>query len=392
MNPHPTHYPQPPAYGMPPQPPKASGLAIASMVLGIIGCGVTGVAAVVLGHIAMGNIKRSGGTLTGGGMAIAGLILGYLQVAAIIGFCALAAVGAYQAKRDLLASSKPWEMKAIQVRQFPPLPAMRPLGTTGAKVGQVRLRDGSGPAATMAMRLYLPAGDHPKGSLPCVLVAPAGTNLLTGADLDEEGPAAYHDECLPYAEKGIAVVLYSLDGEAPEDEASTEEATKAYEAFRAAKAGLANAKNALEFVLARMPEVDATRIYAAGHSSAGTLALLFAAHEPGLAGCIAYAPVPDVEAMHREVVTNPFSELVFPGVKLFIRQSSPMTHAGRFTKPILLFHASDDTRVSGEDIAKFTNAVKARGGSVRLEQVPTGEHYESMIDQGIPAGIRFIDP
>ena len=43
-----------------------------------------------------------------------------------------------------------------------------------------------------------------------------------------------------------------------------------------AQAGLVNARNALEFVLARVPEVDPKRIYAAGHSSAGTLALLFA--------------------------------------------------------------------------------------------------------------------
>jgi len=39
-----------------------------------------------------------------------------------------------------------------------------------------------------------------------------------------------------------------------------------------------------------------------------------------------------------------------------------------------------------------TNAVKAKGGRVALEQVPTGGHYESMIDKGIPAGIRFIGP
>lgn len=377
---------------MPPQPPRTCGLATASLVLGIIGCGVTGVVAVVLGHIAMRTIKRSGGALTGGGLAIAGLILGYLQVAAIIGVCTLAAAGAYQGMKDQRDAAKPWAMAAIPVRQFPPLPAMRSLGTTGVKVGQVRLRDGSGPAATMAMRLYLPAGAHTDGSLSCVLVAPAGTNLLSGADLDEEGPAAYHDECLPYAEKGIAAVLYSLDGNAPEDGASTAETTKAYEAFRAAKGGLANARNALEFVLARMPEVDPSRIYAAGHSSAGTVALLFAAHEPRLAGCLAYAPVADVEAFHQDLRANPFSGIAFPGVNLFIRQSSPMTHAGRFTKPILLFHAADDERVSSEDLTRFANAVKAKGGSVKLEQVPTGGHYDAMIDLGIPAGIRFIDP
>ena len=69
-----------------------------------------------------------------------------------------------------------------------------------------------------------------------------------------------------------------------------------------------------------------------------------------------------------------------------------MTHASRFTKPILLFHVADDSRVSIADIARFTNAVKASDGSVTLEQVPSGGHYDSMIELGIPAGIRFINP
>jgi dienelactone hydrolase len=392
MNPPPIQYSHPSAYGMPPHAPKTCGLAIASMVLGIFTCGVTGVVAVVLGHIALKSIKRSGGALTGSGMAIAGLILGYLQIAVMIGIGALMASGARQEIKARRDATKPWDMEAIPVCRFPALPEMRSLGDNGVKVGQIRLADGSGPAATMAMRVYLPAGHHADGSLPCVLVAPAGTNLLSGADLDDDGPEAYHDECLPYAEKGIAVVLYSLDGNAPDDEASISETTKAYEAFRAAKAGLANAKNALEFVLARLPQVNASRIYAAGHSSAGTVALLFAAHEPRLAGCMAYAPVPNVEVLHKDILENPFAEIAFPGRTLFIRQSSPMTHASRFTKPILLFHAADDSRVSDADITMFLLAVKAKGGLVTLEQVPSGGHYDSMIELGIPAGIRFINP
>ena len=392
MNPPPIQYSHPSAYGMPPHAPKTCGLAIASMVLGIFTCGVTGVVAVVLGHIALKSIKRSGGALTGSGMAIAGLILGYLQIAIMIGIGALMASGARQEIKARRDATMPWDMEAIPVCRFPALPEMRSLEDNGVKVGQIRLADGSGPAATMAMRVYLPAGHHADGSLPCVLVAPAGTNLLSGADLDDDGPEVYHDECLPYAEKGIAVVLYSLDGNAPEDEASISETTKAYEAFRAAKAGLANAKNALEFVLARLPQVNASRIYAAGHSSAGTVALLFAAHEPRLAGCMAYAPVPNVEVLHKDILENPFAEIAFPGRTLFIRQSSPMTHASRFTKPILLFHAADDSRVSAADITMFLHAVKAKGGLVTLEQVPSGGHYDSMIELGIPAGIRFINP
>ena len=69
-------------------PTTASGLAIASLVCGIVGiitCGFTlglaPLAAVITGHMALGSIKRSGGLKTGRGMAIAGLVMGYLFLA-----------------------------------------------------------------------------------------------------------------------------------------------------------------------------------------------------------------------------------------------------------------------------------------------------------------------
>lgn len=69
---------------MPPHPVRqTSGLAIASLICGILGfltCGLTGIAAVITGHLAMSSIKRANGALAGNGMAIAGLITGYLSI------------------------------------------------------------------------------------------------------------------------------------------------------------------------------------------------------------------------------------------------------------------------------------------------------------------------
>jgi competence protein ComGC len=64
-------------------------LAITSLVLGILGLilllGCVGVLfaipAVICGHIAHSRVKRSGGALAGGGMALAGLITGYISIA-----------------------------------------------------------------------------------------------------------------------------------------------------------------------------------------------------------------------------------------------------------------------------------------------------------------------
>jgi len=75
----------PPALPPHPQPPvqaKNCGLAITSLVLGLsslIFSIITGLPAVICGHIALGKIKRAQGSLSGNGMAITGLVLGYIS-------------------------------------------------------------------------------------------------------------------------------------------------------------------------------------------------------------------------------------------------------------------------------------------------------------------------
>src|SRR5205823_5836036 len=109
--------------------------------------------------------------------------------------------------------------------------------------------------------------------------------------------------------------------------------------FRAADAGLANAKAALDFVLAKVPNIDPNRVYIAGHSSAGTLALLVAEQEPRIKGCAAFAPRTDVEA-HLHGVTLSL-EKSLTGYREFIHNSSPKTHADKLKCPLFLFHAED---------------------------------------------------
>ena len=57
---------------------KTNGLAVGALVCGIIPF-FGGIPAVILGHVARGQIKRTGER--GDGVAIAGLVLGYLWVA-----------------------------------------------------------------------------------------------------------------------------------------------------------------------------------------------------------------------------------------------------------------------------------------------------------------------
>jgi len=67
----------PPSYAGTPQ---TSGKAIGSLICGIINIFPLFIVAVILGHLALSDIKKSAGRLGGRGLAIAGLVLGYLGV------------------------------------------------------------------------------------------------------------------------------------------------------------------------------------------------------------------------------------------------------------------------------------------------------------------------
>jgi hypothetical protein len=88
----PPHYGQPPPYGYGYAPPDrgTNGLAIASMVLGIVWVYWIGsVLALVFGYVARGQIRQSG--QKGEGMAIAGIVLGWVGVGFLLLFILLAA-------------------------------------------------------------------------------------------------------------------------------------------------------------------------------------------------------------------------------------------------------------------------------------------------------------
>lgn len=80
-------YPQPMMHPMIAA-PRNSGLALASMICGIVSLvgmccylGVPcGIAAVICGHMANAEIKRAAGVVEGKGMATAGLITGYIAI------------------------------------------------------------------------------------------------------------------------------------------------------------------------------------------------------------------------------------------------------------------------------------------------------------------------
>ncbi len=292
-----------------------------------------------------------------------------------------------------LAAGNSGDLFPVASISIPNFPAVPPNGQTlpsGVRFYDVRLNDTNTPGGAMQFRVYMPPGKHAPASLGCVLVAPAGSNLLSGNSLDGSD---YHDETEPYAKAGFAVVSYSIDGALGDLEFAEDEDlayAEAYTEFRDAHAGVVNGRNALEFALAQLPQVNPQAIFSAGHSSAGTLSVLLAEHEPRLAGCVAYAPATDVVARLGEVALDPYTTSLLPGVTDFIVRSSPRTHAGSLNCPVFLFHARDDSNEPFKTTEQFANETRSLGKDVTLKLVPSGDHYDSMINQGIPAGIAWL--
>jgi len=96
-------------------PAQTSGKAIASLVCGLFLFAFPfSILAVVLGHLAVSEIRKSAGRLKGEGMAIAGLVLGYVGLAVIPVILIIAAIAIPNLLRARMAANE--AMAASSVR------------------------------------------------------------------------------------------------------------------------------------------------------------------------------------------------------------------------------------------------------------------------------------
>jgi dipeptidyl aminopeptidase/acylaminoacyl peptidase len=241
---------------------------------------------------------------------------------------------------------------------FPERPAAQAI-EGGIQFVDVALK-GTGPGRTMRLWVYLPKGNHAPKSLPCVLVAPAGSNTVTGMTLgDGDQP-----EHLPYVKAGFAVVAYELDGAVPGGDESEAAMRRAVAKFVEARGGVLNAATAIDYVAARVPEIDGRRTYAAGHSSAGTVALTLAAHDRRVMACVAYAPATNLRDRLGFGGTAALDEAV-PGAEKFVDWASPHANVERLKKrPVMLFVARDDTTVRPDTVSSFYHTLQEAGAPV----------------------------
>jgi type II secretory pathway pseudopilin PulG len=100
----------------PTAPLETSGKAIASLICGILFIFLpAAIAAVILGHISLSEIRRNAGRLTGSGMATAGLVLGYSGIL-VIPLLIIAAIAIPNLLRARIAANEAtavWSLRTI---------------------------------------------------------------------------------------------------------------------------------------------------------------------------------------------------------------------------------------------------------------------------------------
>lgn len=314
------------------------------------------------------------------------LTWGYLAVFIVVAAIGLSRVLPLSSVQAVVAEpTKPFDLKSVRLPGFPD--RIKPLSiSSDVDMVDVQLDVPEGaPGWFNRLRIYTPTGSSLPDKFPCVLIAPAGTNLISGSHMDSE---LNHPERMPYVRAGFVVVAFELDGEYSSPEPSNREVVRVYKQFVASRAGLINARNALEYVLAKMPEVDHDQIYVVGHSSAGTLALLFAAHEPRIKGCVAFAPACSLR-QHLGDEADAIGRLLVGGDN-FLTKASPITHVANIRCPVLLFHASYDSVVPVSESIGLRNKLSQQGTRVRLITEPLDDHYESMLDPGISHAVTWL--
>jgi len=219
--------------------------------------------------------------------------------------------------------------------------------------------------------------------LPCVFIAPDSSTCFYGKSLRGANLRGYW----PYAEAGFVVVAYSLDGAT--SYFNSNQVVAGIDRFRAAHCGVDNERAAVDYALANLPYVDPKRLYAVGHSSGGTMALMAAAHDRRIAGCVAYAPACDVSSRVNKLGAFELSIRV-PGFTSFLKTCSPINYTSGIHCPVFLFHADNDGNVPRSDVEAFVDKLRRTNPNVVYSHVPTGGHLLSMFDDGIPRGIAWL--
>lgn len=203
--------------------PKTSGLAVTSLVLGVLGmftCGLTALFGLILGIIAMVKVRNSGGKLGGNGLALAGVIVSaifllMIPVFGMLGGMLLPALAAAKQKAQDINCVNNEKQLALAVRiysgdhsnQFPP--AATWCDAVKTSVGSEKVfkcpAASSGSRCDYAFNTKLDGLDESKVSPQTVMIfeADSGWNANGGPELMIGKPRHAHVFVVAFADGSV---------------------------------------------------------------------------------------------------------------------------------------------------------------------------------------------
>ncbi|QDT12519.1 hypothetical protein [Planctomycetes bacterium K23_9] len=267
-----------------------------------------------------------------------------------------------------LPEIKPTEYKPFDLAELPAieLPA-RPAGQRITQYATEYITDlgiaDDQPGHDSEVRVVLPS-PMPAGKVPTLIVNGSGAYLFSGMVLSDEDI----EPMLPYVQSGFAIVAYETDGCQPsfEREPTPSDIAQMTRQYVASKAGLINAKRALEFALDRFPEIDADQLYTIGHSSGGKQALLLAAHDERIRGSVAFAPACEMEfGSHMTVARIRGADAGTLAHE--VNRSMPIVHAKVTDVPMLLLYTPTDQITRPREVLGYAKAVGKKAVAVPVK-------------------------
>jgi alpha/beta superfamily hydrolase len=289
-----------PVAGAQTRPPAVtSGAVVASLITGLLGLLVCwmpllgfplGLVAVICGHVGRSNIRRSRGTLTGRGMGLAGLLMGYfccLVPLIVVGTIFGLGFGVFKQAVKEAAERKTATHETII--------AQRAAFTTRL-IRNEKENEAAGvpanpafkavkyPAAPGDMAAYvsITASETGGKKRPALIWLVGGFGNSIGPDLVEPGPPENDQSASAFHDPELVLMYPSLRG-------GNQNPGQKEGLFGEVDDVLAAVK-----WLKLQPGVDPSRIYLGGHSTGGTLALLVAEASPDLRAVFAFGPAADV--------------------------------------------------------------------------------------------------
>jgi len=146
--------------------------------------------------------------------------------------------------------------------------------------------------------------------------------------------------------------------------------------------------NAVLDALALRPDLDATRVCAAGGSYGGYLANWLEGHSDRFKCLVSHAGVSNLGSMYGSTDELFFAEWEFGGTPWdspdLYATWNPVAAAGAFQTPMLVVHGQNDMRVPLEQGLQMFTLLKRRGVEARLVVFPDETHFV-----GKPANARF---